>query len=319
MVPLGKLVMATLFLFAMLPGPANADPKEQFNKGVELAEQGDFSGAVSVFVGVMDKLPSAERGRAHKALGFCYRKLGRLPEAWHHLTSYMAAGNKSDETAARWLSEVSSELSATHKLVQFKCAESDAWFSAGGEGRYPCPGSWWFKPGKYEVEAGAGSKSVMVSVEVKGSSGESGPVVLVEFPPELPLGSGGKGPLVDQKPSGNAWPWVTVGTGAGMMVVGGILHLVGYDRNESLRDKYSNPVTYPDGVLAQELFDDAYSNEVKPLITSTYVLYGVGGATVVAGLVWMLLDDPAEQSASAFQLVPMFGPGEAGAQIQVGF
>lgn len=322
MVLRGRVTFAALLLlllFAALPGLVQADPKEQFNKGVELAEQGDFSGAVSVFLGVMDQLPSAERGRAHKALGFCYRKLGKLPEAWHHLNSYVAAGNKADESAVRWLSEVRAELSATHKLVQFTCTDADAWFDPVGTGRFACPGQWWLKPGKYEIDAGTTAKSTTLSVEVPAGAGETGPVVVVEFPPELPETVSVEQPLLHQGGNTRLWPWITLGTGTGMLVVGGLLNYVGYDRNETLRSKYADSNAYPDGPAAQGLYDDSYSKEVQPLMTSTYVLYGVGGAAVIAGLVWLLLDSPGPQPSSAFQVIPFIGPGEAGAQVQLGF
>jgi len=110
------------------------------------------------------------------------------------------------------------------------------------------------------------------------------------------------------------WKWSLVGGGGTMILVGGILQIVGYQRNEDLRE------AYPDGTLGTKvpaqypvLYKQGYDNDVKPMATTAYVLYGLGAAAAVTGGLLLVLEDaPARGVAAAKWVTPALLPGGAG-------
>lgn len=326
MSPYHKLAVWTVLWVCAFSAPVLCQvartPQERFNQGVELAEKGIFEDAVSVFLKVLDELPAEEQDRAHKALGFCYRKLKQLPEAWHYLTSYLDLHPEGDAAVTEWLRDVETELKLERVKVSLRCSGDSAWFQprAGGP-RMSCPTDWWFLPGKVTLEAGSmhtPSRTVEIDVNA-GVAGQEFTIRLAPFAETPPILDKGVEPTDGKKTSkARVWQWVTLGSGAGMLVAGVALQVVGHNKNESLHDQYMDAVKYPDAAAAQALYDDAYPDKVQPYLTSAYVLYGVGGVAAASGLVWMLLDSRKPEPSSV-SLVPMMGPGEAGAMIQVGF
>jgi len=61
-------------------------PEARFNLAVELATSGKFQKSVDTCLAVSPRLPETERPRVEKLLGYAYKGLGMLPEAWHFLT-----------------------------------------------------------------------------------------------------------------------------------------------------------------------------------------------------------------------------------------
>ncbi len=133
--------------------------QERFNEAVELAKAGDHAGAVEACLEVWDALPQSERSRADKLLGYAYMKLEMLPEAWHHLTAYRAAGGTNDETAGEWLSDVESRLPGAYVRLELTCDVPGTVLdvpSSAGEGeqlRRPCPVVLWLAPGEHNLLA----------------------------------------------------------------------------------------------------------------------------------------------------------------------
>lgn len=118
------------------------------------------------------------------------------------------------------------------------------------------------------------------------------------------------------------WKWSLVGGGGAMVVVGGILQVVGYRRNEDLR------ASYPDGTLGTKapaeyplLYKQGYDNDVKPLATTAYALYGIGAAAAITGGLLLLLEDSPAQGMAADRgwLTPTVVPGGAGISCGFGF
>lgn len=126
-----------------------------FNEASDLAEKGQFEDAIAIWVMVADVIPDKYRPVVQVNLGLAYKNLGKLPQAWHHLGLYLQSQPDGDKEAQTWRAEVETELLKTHTRVTVNCEPSDAQLFIQGEGTakpYPCPMTWWFKPGKRIIQ-----------------------------------------------------------------------------------------------------------------------------------------------------------------------
>lgn len=309
-----------------------ADPQERFNQAVELATGGDYDKAVEACLDVLDRLPESERPRVHKLLGYSYMKLDMLPESWHHLTIYLESSGKEDTTAGGWLQDVETALKQTYVKVSFSCKPEGLTVilpaskpGAIGHSAFRIPHSafvWWFKPGKHTVKATAPShksRTVEIDVRQRGDSGmreiRLAAVETTRLPGDGGPGSGAGGativkPVEPKKPS-RGLEWALIGSGLALGVTGGIFHGIGYSKNEDLHDKYLNANDYPVADEAQKLYDDARDEQVRPKEIAAYVLYGIGGAGVLAGIVTWAVRKPGgtDDRASGLTISPMLLPG----------
>jgi len=279
-----------------------ATSKKRFNQGVALAKQKQYEAAISVWLDVLDELDEEYVPKAHKALGLACKKLGMLPEAWHHLTLYLKTGVNEDLKAVAWLEQVEGELAKTHRRVAISCdpAGTKLYFGQSAEGpAYHCPLTWWFPPGKRHVHAtkeGCSPKTVEVHVRERGEQGghtirlagiAKEPETGATNPPDGPVLPGGQTTItkpVEPKPRSKALEWVLIGSGAAVAVAGGIFHGMAHSKNEDLYGEYKQR---EDPSLAEKQYDAAYDDEVLPKEVVAYVLYGLGGAAVVTGIVLM--------------------------------
>jgi len=124
-----------------------------------MAKAGQIDEAMAVWLEVLPLIEDQYRPSVHRALGLAYAQQGKLPEAWHHLTLFVAAREegKAAKTRAR-LQEVQSALIDTHRKVTIACEprEAQVYPAAGAEGpAYTCPLTWWFPPGRHFVHVAA--------------------------------------------------------------------------------------------------------------------------------------------------------------------
>jgi hypothetical protein len=92
-------------------------------------------------------------------------------------------------------------------------------------------------------------------------------------------------------------PWFLVGTGATLSVIGGVFTSQAAGHHDGLLDLIAdNPNGFTPG---QE--DEYYKliDERNSAATLSYVMYGVGGAAIVAGIVWLVLDDGGDELAGS--------------------
>ncbi len=82
--------------------------------------------------------------------------------------------------------------------------------------------------------------------------------------------------------------WTTLGAGAAVMVVGGVLGGLASDRTAEYEDGYARHMEYSE---AKDILDQAEGFE-----TGMFVCLGIGGAAAVAGAVLLILDSQAEEA-----------------------
>jgi len=337
---------------AVVSAQEGKDPTALFNEASDLAEKGQFEEAVAIWEMVADVIPEKYRPVVQVNLGLAYKKLEKLPQAWYHLSRYLETQEQGDEEVEGWKSEVEGELRKTHAQLTIRCDPVDASVFLQGEGTakpYPCPLVWWFKPGKRIIRVrkeGFEDKMEVLSVEPdrkefvysakltpkdQGKSVTEKPADAQTSKPDPPdpgpvePGPGeiapGQGtitrPATEPRSARKVAGWAMVGGGAAVVVGGFACHLAAYSRNENLKEQY------PDGTegskvppQAVEDYNSAYDEDVRPVSTAAWILYGAGGAAAVAGAVLLVLD-AADGGKSTAHVAPLFAPEGAGIGVSI--
>jgi len=128
------------------------------------ARKGNLDSAILTWLDILDEVAESARPDIHANLAVAYKMGGHLPEAWHHLTTYLKTCGKEDKAAAKELQDIEGKLAVAYGKVGIACEPADASIyleldpvvSEGGEvvGRgptYSCPLTWWFLGGDHDV------------------------------------------------------------------------------------------------------------------------------------------------------------------------
>ncbi len=341
-----KQTLMALFLLAWTVGwtgrviAQEETAKQLLERGADLARQERFDEAIEIWLGILDKLDGSDLATAEKKLGMAFQQTGRLPEAYHYLSQYLQTpAGQEDEVVASWLLDVETELKKGYVMVTVVCDPPgttliipDSQSGSGFTTSVCNPQSsttWWFLPGKYQVEARAegylpqvvgilASRSVEPGVErIRLAAKVPERVSADVIPgPDQPDATGIVMPVAPEKFS-RAIEWTLVGSGLAMGVTGAVLHGVAYSRNEQLHDKYADATKHPYGPDAKEAYDAAFDDEVRPKQFAGYTLYGVGGAALVVGIVTWAVRKPGSESddTAPLTVAPLTLPGGGGAMM----
>jgi hypothetical protein len=310
------LIAVGLLLAPPATGQEQRSAEQRFNQAVELAKQGNHAAAVANALEVLPALSVVDRSSAHKLLGYSFRKLSMLPSAWYHLARYLQTTPKEDAVVQNWLEEVELLLREKHVKITFNTTPDGAVVAlppggdASQQSHVSCPAAWWFLPGTYRLEFSAPGfqrRTLEVAVKAFGDKGSrevqldrlSGPSSASHF---------------------SRWPeWTLIGAGVATAAGGGVLHFMGHSTNESLHDRYFDVSDYPDRGQAKALYDSDYDDQVAPKMTAAYVLYGVGGAALVAGVVTWAIRGPKKAPLATWQVTPWTLPDGGGAVFSMGW
>ena len=297
------------------------DPAALVQEATDLAREERFQEAVAIWLDILGELDDRSLPGVHRKLGLAYKRMGMLPESWHYLTAYLESSGKEDTSAAGWLQEVETALRQIHVKVSLTCnphgsrlslpasqpSPSSALRAGSLVASHSCPVAWWFKPGKHKVSAtapGHKPRTLEIFVQKRGDSGMREIRLAAVAVHRRP---------VDRQPkkSSRALEWALIGSGLALGVTGGIFHGLGYSKNEDLHQKYLNEENYSSAEQAQTLYDEARQEEVRPKEIAAYVLYGVGGAAVLAGIVTWAVRKPgrAGEKTSGVMVSPMLTAG----------
>ena len=120
--------------------------------------------------------------------------------------------------------------------------------------------------------------------------------------------------------------WVTLGSAVALGAVGGILFGVASGNAREQRQELSDDYKLDEGVVEADIpgieedWNARVDEHVKPYTTAAYVLWGVGGAALVAGGVMLVLDLRRPKGEVKIQaLVPTYLPGGGGLCAQFSF
>jgi hypothetical protein len=398
----------------LVPPGAHAQKKrtpEQLNalsgEAMDAARSGKMEKAAEIWTEILDEVPPETQLNIHFNLALALRKLGRLPESWHHVTTYVHKTGRKDKKAGKLLRKIEEGLGKEgYTKSAIVCIPEGAQVLLGKKGSkqrtYPCPLTWWFKPGKhpvgaqkegYEIKAeqleimahgGAAAYTLKLNKKKTKSRGllviEGGGRAVQVFLDgmlegkvpfrrklkpgsyDLMVGKPGKMPwkkritikagetlterpdvaqeivtkppekippavaptTVTAAPDARRrfkWePWALIVTGGAVIIGGTVMQVVAYSKNEDLRSEYpQEPESYQQFLENKAGYESAFEGDVKPLRTTSFLLYGLGGAAALAGGIWLLVDNPKENGRAGVAVVPLLAPGGAGATFSWGF
>jgi len=169
-------------------------------------------------------------------------------------------------------------------------------------------------PGKYKVEVHyASGESWSDEVEVKiGRTTERKVVFGVAVKPIKP-----------GRPSGgdSTWKWITLGAGVALVASGGLFSSIaagGIDEYDKVNQKYAGIKSASDPQYLSAYipeYNAVWGDHIEPYLNTSYVLYGLGGAAIVTSVSALLFMDRSSDADTTLGLVPIVGPGHAGACI----
>ena len=161
---------------------------------------------------------------------------------------------------------------------------------------------------------------------------------LEEFRQQLTLGPGDKVKVpVEMKPSStdrpgpatgtphtgagsDTWKYVMLGGGVACLLGGTVTYIVAGSNQSDLDDEFERLHPGPMSQAAATEADNAYNarrdDEVAPWVTSSWALWGVGGAATAASIIALAIDD---NFGSTTALRPLLAPGVTGVTLSWGW
>ncbi|MBM4371347.1 MAG: hypothetical protein FJ098_06810 [Deltaproteobacteria bacterium] len=331
--PVASRALLRLFLVGLLLLPAAAvadeDPGEMANRATTLfMDPATRSEALALYHQALGRAAGSVRTAILKNLGKAYGAMDRFAEAWPYLHFAFLAEGGADTAIRDALEFVRGKLARDHVEVRILSVPERAVVTFPGEGgphRFRAPATWWFTPGSHTVRLTlAGHRDREVALEVKPGPGMTETVTLE--PAEVPSTTPGRteepgtGPVFWAVP---AWKWALLGGGLALAAGGAATWLAGWDRAGELNRSFTGRVAPGQVEARTAAYDRRWRDEVKPLQVSSWVLWGVGGAAAVTGLVLALTDGPAPARpqpeggvSSTLRVLPAAGPGFAGVGLE---
>ena len=133
----------------------------QNQEAIRLSKAGELSPAIGIWLSLLAETGTDYEYRwvFHKNIGRNYQKLGRLPEAWWHLTrAWELSGGGKSQKLLTWVGEVETAMGADHTRVHLE-GEVDGTtvrFPNDEHGfRYRTPLDWWFPRGAQLLQVSA--------------------------------------------------------------------------------------------------------------------------------------------------------------------
>ena len=152
------------------------DPATQLQAAEELATAGRVAEAMEIWEAVLPEVGTAQAALLHARLGLGYRKFGKLPEAWHHLTRHTQSTGSPDPKAGESLAQLDKALPKNWAKFEVRTKPSAAkiYFGDKAEGSsFESPMVWWFKLGSHKlhlVKPAFEPVTVTLKVEVAGGA-----------------------------------------------------------------------------------------------------------------------------------------------------
>ena len=283
---------------------ADEDPGEMANRAMELFKSIETRGeGLALYHKALGKAAGKVRIGILKNLGKAYGGMDRYAEAWPYLHFAFLSEGGADLKIREALDFVRKKLSLDHAQVRVETVPARSVVTFAGEGgphRFRTPATWWFPPGMHTIKVTHdGYLAKTTTIKVKKGVPFTETVTLKEIQVAVPVKTGAgagidtntvtKKTTVRRVP---AWKWALLGGGLALAAGGGATWMVGWDRAGALNDEFSGHVA-PEEVDARTAdYDQRWENEVVPFQLSSYVLWGVGGAAAITGLVLLLADGP---------------------------
>ena len=275
--------------------------------GLEYAKHGEDEKAVAAWERWLAEVadpPAAVEGPVRKNLGTLLERQGRLAAAMYEWSVAMRL-RPSDAELRGWARELEGRLRARGYCAVPLEFSGRPDLLLLDRGRVPGPEAhmtWWFRPGEHRIDAVVGGERTARSVSV--SCDAPGATIRVSAEPQ----------------TASAWPYVLMGSGVALAVLGGVTYWVAVEQGTALDDEFRPRATVSTRAEAEALkaeYDRRWVDEVEPWNVTSWALWGAGGAVLAGGVIWWALgggeaSDPVD---AAWQ--PVVWPGGGGGVVRV--
>jgi|GEM_PF-2657405 len=288
------LVAAGLVLWA--PGAwaaegAEVDPRELVSRGQEEMKAGRFDAALEALLAADEAL---DHGGIKSLIGVCHEELGQLEAALGYFVRARDSGDLPADAAqsvAERIGRLRERLQSG--LIALTVTPDDATVEIDGEvvGSTPIAPRTVAVGSHVVVLRAEGHEPQTRTVEVRGAKTTALtahlPVVVVE-------------PAASRY---EPWTWVSLGTGAALMVGGAVLVALGEDDHQTITSAPGYGTGEPVAMSLERAQQLESSGDTKKL--GGWIAVGVGGAAVLTAGILFALDEPAEASGT---IVPAVAP-----------
>jgi hypothetical protein len=301
-----SLLVSVLGFALFLPLAASAqDARELFQRGQTAYQQGDYETAIQSWTQAyeLDARPLIQFNLAQ-----AFERLNRLQEAAAALDRYLETADPSDANQAdarARRSALRERLGRTGLVIEGGPAGASIVIDDREWGVTPRPDPIRLDPGSHRVVlTKEGFRNFRSTVVVPAGETVTVTVEMEEAPSE-----GETRTVIVHEDSTNIWPWIMVGAGGALVVVGALV-----------------------GFVALGQADEGAETSARALAGTADALGIVGGLVIGAGLTWFFLDqnsggddapaeeaEPAGQPAARLRITPALGPTVAGAVAEVTF
>ena len=293
---------------------ATATAKRYFESGKVLYKQGSYKEAVVEFQKAYSLFPN---GALLFNIAKSYEKLGDAPQALRSYKEYLRAVPSADDK-----DDVQASINSLEKRLREKGIQQVRVYSTppgaqvaiNSEVKGNTPFSAEMAPGRYYLTlTKQGFRPVEKDFVVKGSTSLDLDFTLDEVKLAGQFPAPGEADQTGQKPPTTAATkelksddgrvlrtWIMEGVGVAAVITGGVLHYLAvsdYDTWKGL------PETDPNNA--------GIKDSASTKLTAAFVMYGVGAAAVVGGVVWYLVGGESKASAKLAAQVSIV-PGFAG-------
>lgn len=294
------VLTAALVSFVASAAAGEDQARAQFEQGISLYEEGKFDQAAVAFQRAYELKPSY---KILYNIAQAQNQLGHYAAALQAYVSYLAEG--ADAVTDEREREVKAEIARLNRLVGMLVIETDVeeatiFVDGRREGSLPLAGPVIVDLGEHELVAKcdgaeihrervtvAGGQRVVVRIE-GAAPGDVDPDRLEPGPPpgSPPATEGG----------GRIWTWVLLGSGAAIAIAGGVVGGVSMAREKSLLDSCVDGHCPPS--------EREEGDSIKRLSLTADVLYGVGAACLVTGIILFFVE-PDEEPEPAIAVTAM--------------
>jgi hypothetical protein len=229
----------------------------------------------------------------------CHQEMERWREAREAFLDYLAQDDLDPEGKGRAemaLRVVADRLATGTLVIQvspFGAAVTIDGEPAGSAPLAPLD----LRPGPHEVLVEApGCEPLQRSVTIEGGERTQLAIELRAVPPG-PAATPEPQPEPPPRPSYSPWTWITLGTGAAVLVAGTVSYALGEEDHRRIVDAEGYGSEGPTRLTQRAALDLEASGDRKKL--AGYALWGVGGAALAASTVLFVLDatrDPRDGS-----------------------
>jgi Tetratricopeptide repeat len=278
------------------PSGGAARAEQLFRDARGLLDQGRYREACRLFERSLELAPSPG---TLLNLGNCYEQEGNLERALSTFEHAVADAQleKNEDKRRAWVDAASQRLDSLRVRVPvlqlMPSPTPGAVVRVDGADLAQVGGPLRINPGPHSLDVSApGKQSFHKEVQLQvGEHVELALPILLDVPSsEVVASAAGPREQARSARPASPVPWLFVGGGGALAIAGGVTALIAKSKQQALEGGCDAGRACANPALRST------RDSGEKLATATYVLWGLGGASALVGLTWMVLEEPASES-----------------------